>query len=149
MKSRRSPLAAAAALAFVFISMSFSVTSRTRAAAAQTNDARQQRVQAAVARVFDTSVLHRIEIVIAPADARTILNRMSERVRSTFTFDGIVLKDVWVRQAGGTFNSFVPIDQKPTLSVKFDDFVDGQELHGLEKIILKDGRQETGLFGEH
>src|SRR5688500_14057278 len=94
MKSRRSPLAAAAALAFVFISMSFSVTSRTRAAAAQTNDARQQRVQAAVARVFDTSVLHRIEIVIAPADARTILNRMSERVRSTFTFDGIVLKEI-------------------------------------------------------
>jgi|SoiMethySBSTD1v2_1073268.scaffolds.fasta_scaffold06329_10 hypothetical protein len=30
------------------------------------------------------------------------------------------------------------IDQKPTLSVKFDDFVNGQELYGLEKIVLKD-----------
>jgi spore coat protein CotH len=102
-----------------------------------------------VARVYDTSVLHRIEIVIAPGDARTILNRTSERVRCTFTFDGVVLNNVGVRQAGGTFNRFVPIDAKPTLSLKFDDFVDGQELHGLEKMVLKDGRQDTGLVGEH
>ena len=104
---------------------------------------------AAVARVYDTSVLHRIEITIAPEDARTILNRTTERVRCTFSFDGVVLKDVGIRQAGGTFNRFVPIEGKPTLSVKFDDFVDGQELHGLEKMILKDGRQDTGLVGEH
>jgi spore coat protein CotH len=102
-----------------------------------------------VARVFDTSVLHRIEIVIASEDARTILNRTTERVRCTFTFDGVVLKDVGVRQAGGTFNRFVPIEEKPTLSLKFDDFVEGQELHGLEKLVLKDGRQDSGLVGEH
>ncbi len=106
-------------------------------------------MKAAVARVYDTSLLHRIEIVIAPEDARTILNRTSERVRCTFTFDGVVLTDVGVRQAGGTFNRFVSIDEKPTLSVKFDDFVEGQELHGLEKMVLKDGRQDTGFAGEH
>jgi spore coat protein CotH len=43
----------------------------------------------------------------------------------------------------------VSIDQKPTLSVKFDDFVDKQTLHGLEKMVLKDGRQDTGFVGEH
>jgi spore coat protein CotH len=118
-------------------------------ASPQAADARQERVNAAVARVYDTSVLHRIEIVIAPEDARTILNRTTERVRCTFTFDGVVLKDVGVRQAGGTFNRFVSIEQKPTLSLKFDDFVDGQELHGLEKMVLKDGRQDTGLVSEH
>jgi spore coat protein CotH len=118
-------------------------------ASLQTADRRQERVNAGVARVFDTSVLHRIDIVIAPDDARTILNRTTDRVRCTFTFDGVVLKDVGIRQAGGSFNQFVPIDQKPTLSVKFDDFVEGQELHGLEKIVLKDGRQDTGLVGEH
>ena len=112
-------------------------------------EARQERLKAAVARVYDTSVLHRIEIVIAPDDARTILNRTDDRVRCTFTFDGVVLKDVGVRQAGGTFNRFVPLEGKPTLSLKFDDFVEGQELHGLEKIVLKDGRQDTGLVGEH
>ena len=120
-----------------------------RSESRQPADARQERLQAAVGRVYDTSVLHRIEIVIAPEEASTIVNRTSERVRCTFTFDGLVLKDVGVRQAGGTFNRFVPIDQKPTLSVKFDDFVDGQELHGLEKMVLKDGRQDSGFVGEH
>ena len=125
------------------------VSPAARGGSRQPADPRRERVNAGVARVYDTSVLHRIEIVIAPEDARTILNRTSERVRCTFTFDGIVLKDVGVRQAGGSFNPFVPIDQKPTLSVKFDDFVEGQELHGLEKMVLKDGRQDSGFVGEH
>jgi len=121
----------------------------TRGESSQGADARQKRLQAAVARVYDTSVLHSIDIEIAAEDARTILNRTTERVHCTFTFDGVVLKDVGVRQAGGTFNRFVSIDQKPTLSVKFDDFVDKQTLHGLEKMVLKDGRQDTGFVGEH
>ena len=115
----------------------------------QATDARQERLKAAVTRVYDTRVLHRIEIVIAPEDASKVLNRTSERVRCTFTFDGVTLKDVGVRQAGGTFNRFVSIDEKPTLSLKFDDFVEGQELHGLEKMVLKDGRQDSGFVGEH
>ena len=118
-------------------------------ASPQAGDARQERVKSSVARVYDTTVLHSIEIVIAPDDARTILSQGSDRVRCTFTFDGVVLKDVGVRQAGGTFNRFVSIEEKPTLSVKFDEFVEGQELHGLEKIVLKDGRQDSGLVGEH
>ena len=126
-----------------------SVGVSTRGASPQSADTRQDRLKAAVARVYDPGVLHRIEIVIAPEDAGTIVNRTSERVRCTFTFDGVVLKDVGVRQAGGTYNRFVSIDQKPTLSVKFDDFVDGQELHGLEKMVLKDGRQDSGFVGEH
>lgn len=132
-------------LAAVFASLSLVA----RGAAPQPADARQERLKAAVARVYDTSILHRVEIEIAAEDARTILNRTTERVRCTFTFDGVVLKDVGVRQAGGTFNRFVSIDQKPTLSVKFDDFVDKQTLHGLEKMVLKDGRQDTGFVGEH
>ena len=138
-----------AAPALTLVLLCASVGTSTRGAPLQTADARQERVKASVARVYDTSVLHRIEIVIAPEDARTILNRTTERVRCTFTFDGVVLKDVGVRQAGGTFNRFVSIAEKPTLSLKFDDFVDGQELHGLEKMVLKDGRQDTGLVGEH
>jgi hypothetical protein len=68
-------------------------------------------------------------------------------VRCTFTFDGLVLEDVGVRQAGGTFNRFVSIDEKPTLSVKFDDFVEGQELHGLEKAFINAGGTRSGGAG--
>ena len=110
---------------------------------------RQERVKAAVAKVYDTTLLHRIEITIAPQDVSKIVDRNVERIRCTVTFDGVVLKDSGVRQAGGTFNRFVPIEGKPTLSLKFDDFVEGQELHGLEKMVLKDGRQDTGLVSEH
>ena len=134
---------------FVIFVVSVGVCAGVLVASPQTTDARQERLKAAVARVYDTSVLHRIEIVIAPDDAATILNRTSERVRCTFTFDGVTLEDVGVRQAGGTFNRFVSVDEKPTLSLKFDDFVDGQELHGLEKMVLKDGRQDSGFVGEH
>ena len=97
---------------------------RTAAVSAQAVDARQERVKASVARVFDSSVLHRIDIVIAPEDAPAIVNRTAERIRCTVTFDGVVLKDAGVRQAGGTFNRFVPIDGKPTPSVKFGEFVE-------------------------
>jgi spore coat protein CotH len=148
-EARASRSLAARVCALIVACVCLSLVPGTRAAFLQPADARQERVQAAVALVYDTSVLHRIEIVIAPEDARSILNRTAERVRCTFTFDGVVLRDVGVRQAGGTFNRFVPIEDKPTLSVKFDDFVDGQELHGLEKIVLKDGRQDTGLVSEH
>ncbi|HET9216240.1 MAG TPA: CotH kinase family protein, partial [Terriglobia bacterium] len=110
---------------------------------------RQDRAKAAVAKVYDNNVLHRIEITIAQQDVAKIVDRDIERIRCTFTFDGVVLKDSGVRQAGGTFNRFVGIEGKPTLSLKFDDFVDGQELHGLEKMVLKDGRQDTGLVSEH
>lgn len=142
-------LATNSVLALVVLGVGSSLVPRVRAAAAQAADARQERVKASVARVFDTSVLHRIEIAMSPVDAATILNRTPARVRCTFRFDGVVLTDVGVRQAGGTYNRFVPIDGKPTLSLKFDDFVDGQKLHGLEKLVLKDGRQDTGLVGEH
>jgi spore coat protein CotH len=119
------------------------------AAGAQERPSREERLNAAVARVYDPKVLHHIEISIGPDDAAKILNRTDQRVRCDFTFDGVVLKGVGIRQAGGRFNAFVSITEKPMLSVKFDDFVDGQELHGLEKMILKDGRQDTGLVGEH
>jgi spore coat protein CotH len=143
--SRRRAAIPAWSLAFI-LACAFA---NPRAREPQAADARQERLQSAVARVYDTSLLHRIDIVLAPEEARSILNRTDDRVRCTFTFDGVVLKDVGVRQAGGTFNRFVSIEEKPTLSVKFDEFVAGQELHGLEKMVLKDGRQDTGLVSEH
>ena len=52
-----------------------SVGPDARSESLQPADARQERLRTAVGRVYDTNVLHRIEIVIAPEDARTILNR--------------------------------------------------------------------------
>ena len=93
MKPRRPrALAATASVAVALVCSCLNTPLDSQGAVAQPVDVRQERVKAAVAQVFDTSVLHRIEIVIAAEDARRILNRTSERVQSTFTFDGIVLK---------------------------------------------------------
>ena len=106
-------------------------------------------MEAGAARLYDTSVLHQIQIQIAPEDARRILSRTSERVRSTFTIDGRTLKNGGVRQSGGIYHPYVPIAGKPSLSVKFDEFVPGQELFDLDKLILKNELQDISFLSEH
>jgi hypothetical protein len=43
----------------------------------------------------------------------------------------------------------VPLSEKPSLSIKFDEFVKGQDLHGVEKFVLKNGLQDLGWVNEH
>src|SRR5205085_10114731 len=95
------------------------------------------KVEAGAAKLYDTSVLHQIAVEIAPDDAGRILARTSERVRATFTIDGRTLKNIGVRQSGGIYHPYVPIQGKPSLSVKFDEFVPQQKLFDLDKLILK------------
>src|SRR5262245_48470459 len=79
-------------------------------------DAAQEKIRAAVAKVFDTSVLHHIEIVIPERDVAKIQRRTDERISCTFTFDGVTLTNVGVRQAGGFAHPYLPIERKPSLS---------------------------------
>jgi spore coat protein CotH len=112
-------------------------------------DAAQARARAGAAKLYDTAVLHRIDIVIAPEEVGKIPRRTTERVRCTFTIDGITLKNVGVRQAGGIYHPYVPITNKPSLSLKFDEFVRNQLLFDLDKLVLKNGLQDHGLINEH
>ncbi len=109
----------------------------------------QAKINAAVAKVFDPTRLHEIEIVIAPADAAVFTQKVDQRFKATFRFDGVELKDVGVRQAGGWAHPYVPIAGKPSVSVKFNDFVKGQDLFGLEKLILKNALQDNSFVNEH
>lgn len=118
-------------------------------AKAPAGDAARARVEAGAAKLYDTSVLHRIEIQIAPEDARRILARTSERVRVRFTLDGRTLENVGVRQAGGIYHGYVPIEGKPSLSVKFDEFVPGQKVFDLDKLIIKNELQDVSFLSEH
>lgn len=44
--------------------------------------------------------------------------------------------------------SFQPLDQKPAFKIKFDEFVDGQELLGLERLTLNNMVQDSGMVRE-
>src|SRR5215212_8693393 len=109
----------------------------------------QARAQAGAAKLYDTAVLHAIDITIAPEDARRIINRTEERISCTFTMDGQTLKNVGVRQSGGIYHGYVPIEGKPSLSLKFDEFEKGQLLFDLDKLVLKNELQDQSLVNEH
>src|SRR5262245_53762068 len=72
MKSRKTGVAGSTAVrAFGIVAVGVCLTVAPRASRAPAQgDNRQERVKASVARVFDTSVLHRIDMVIAPDAAR-------------------------------------------------------------------------------
>lgn len=119
-----------------------------RSSAAQA-DASRRRVEAGAAKLYDTAALHRIDIVIPAEDVDKIPRRSTERVRCTFTIDGRTLQNVGVRQAGGVYHPYQPITNKPSLSVKFDEFVKGQTLFDLDKLVLKNELQDGSLVNEH
>jgi spore coat protein CotH len=109
----------------------------------------QAKLQAAVTRVYDPAVLHNIDIVIDAKDVAAIERRTDARVSCTFTYDGTTLKNVGIRQAGGSYHPYVGIRNKPTLSLRFDEFVPGQELFGLERMVLKNELQDLSFLNEH
>jgi len=116
---------------------------------AQRADPEQARVRAGAAKLYDTSILHKIDIVIPPQDVDKIPRRTDERVHCTFTIDGVTLTNVGVRQAGGVYHGYVPVSGKPSLSIKFDEFTKGQVLFGLDKLVLKNELQDVSLASEH
>lgn len=93
--------------------------------------------------------MHEIDIVIDTKDVPAINKKLNQRIPCKFTFDGIVLDNVGVKQKGGPFQAVRTLKNKPSLSVKFDEFVVGQALSGLRKLVLNHGAQDRALLGEH
>lgn len=119
------------------------------ARAANAVDQKQAKQQAAADKVFDLSKLHVIDLVIPAVDLPKLVSRADERLHCTITFDGVVLKDVGVRQAGGAYHPYRVYNDKPSLSLNFNEFVKGQDLFGLEKLVLKNQIQDLSLMNEH
>ncbi len=112
-------------------------------------DRAQAAIVAGTARLYDTSVLHRIDIQIPQEHTLGLIYRTPTRVSATFTIDGHRLENIGVRQSGGSYHPYQPITNKPSLSLKFDEFVEGQKLFGLDKLILKNGLQDISFLSEH
>jgi spore coat protein H len=99
-------------------------------------------------RVFDTAVLHEIRIEVAPEHLDDLERDREQRVPGTFIFDGARLENVGIRLKGrGSQNG--DLDDKPSFSIKFNEFVRGQKLHGLNKLILNNADMDPTLLDEH
>jgi spore coat protein H len=98
--------------------------------------------------VFDPGVLHRIEIQVDSEHLAQLEMDQVDRVPCTVIYDGTVLARAGIRKKGGP-GSLRPLADKPAFSVKLDQFVPGQKLRGLSKLLLNNAVQDGSFLSEH
>lgn len=98
--------------------------------------------------VFDTSVLHEIRIEVPPEYLPALEYDHDQRIPCTFTFDGTTVQHVAIRQKGRGSQAG-SLYTKPSFSVRFDELVKGQTLHGLDKLLLNNAGLDPTLVHEH
>jgi cysteine-rich repeat protein len=99
-------------------------------------------------KVFDPTKLHSIDIDVDPMYWSQLENDKVNRVPCKVTWNGDVIDNAGCRKKGG-IGSVQPLSGKPGISIKFDSFKNGQDLHGLEKIILNNAVQDSSFLNEH
>lgn len=98
--------------------------------------------------VFDTTVLHEVELIVAPEFLDDLVPGNEVRVPATIIYDGVRVENVGIRLKG-LFGSVQNLDGKPGFSVKFNEFVEGQKLFGLKKFTLNNAIQDPSFVSEH
>jgi spore coat protein H len=99
------------------------------------------------AALFPGEKIPLFQIRIAPAEFEQLRRTNRTYVRATIVVGTNILRDAGVRLKG--HGSFRPLEDKPSLTVKFDEFVAGQKLYGLTKILLNNASQDTSLLSEY
>lgn len=98
--------------------------------------------------VFAMDRVHEIALEVAPADLAELRPDNDVRVPCTLTFDGETITGAGVRLKGG-FGSVQTLDGKPGFSVKVNEVVAENRLHGLTKIVLNNAVQDPSFLSEH
>jgi len=101
--------------------------------------------------LFDPNTVQRIALEISAADLAALEAQVAaggafEYVPATFTWNDVTLENVGVRYKGNS--SRIPNTFKRSYLIKFDEFVEDQELFGLERLALDNGIQFGSLFSE-
>jgi len=77
---------------------------------------------------------------VAEAGLASLRRSEGSYVRGTMREGNHVLRDVGIRLKG--MGSFRPVHEKPSLAVKFDEFVEDQEYSGLTKLLFNNSVQD-------
>jgi spore coat protein CotH len=98
--------------------------------------------------IFDDTKIHEISITLGEAEFEALLQNKELEVRAEVKLnDEATLEDVGLKLRGN-LGSFLPIDQKPKLSLDFNEFVPGRLVHGLEKLSFNNERQDCSFLRE-
>ncbi len=95
--------------------------------------------------VFDRAALHEIAITVDEAHLGQLRTNLDERAPCTLVYDGEVVRGAGIRQKG---NSAVDLSEKPSFSVKLDEFDEEANLHGLKKLLLNNSKQDPTFLRE-
>lgn len=97
-------------------------------------------------RVFDTTVMHHVEIEVADEHLAALDNDTDDRVPCTFTFDGETIEGAGIKKKGQT--SMRPLSEKPSFSVKLDATDSKADIDGIEKIVLDNTLNDPTFLSE-
>ncbi|WP_437736461.1 CotH kinase family protein [Sorangium sp. So ce1335] len=99
----------------------------------------------ASAAVFDRAVLHTVEITVDEAYLDQLATDDEARVPCSVVYDGEVVRGAGIRQKG---NKLEELSDKPSFSIKFDEFNEETELRGLNKLLLNNAKQDPTFLRE-
>jgi hypothetical protein len=97
--------------------------------------------------LFNGYTVHSIQIDISPDALDTLRRQPRDYVTATVRVDREVYTEVGVHLKGST-GSFRDLDDKPALTVDFNQFNPGQKLDGLSKIHLNNSVEDASYVNE-
>lgn len=98
--------------------------------------------------VFAESILHYADLEVLPEHLATLVPFGEERVPARIVYDGVEVLDVGLRLKGGV-GSARPLSDKSSFSIKTNEFVSGQKLHGFKKFTFDSEVQDPTLLAAH
>lgn len=96
--------------------------------------------------LFGGTEIRTLRIDLPAASLAALKQSNRDYVRATVSEGDLELRNVGIRLKG--HSTFQPIDKKPALALKFNEFVSGQEYHGLSKLVLNNSAQDTSYVRE-
>jgi hypothetical protein len=96
--------------------------------------------------LFDEVTLPEIAIELSEEAVASLLVDPYVYVHGTFIFEGERVEDVAIRTKGE--NSWRPINEKPSLKIKFDGWVEDQEFRGLTDLTLNAMNNDVSMMHE-
>jgi len=97
-------------------------------------------------RMFDTSLLHQVDITVAPEYLDSLDNDLETRVPCTLAYDGEVVAEAGIKKKGQS--TLQPLADKPSFNVKLDEFVAGADIDGISRLALNNTIMDTTFLSE-
>ena len=97
--------------------------------------------------LFAEPAVRHFDLQIGPAEWESLKRDKNSYVRAAVKVGNESFKDVGLRLKGP--GSFRPLEDRPSLALKFDEFVEDQKFCGLTKIMLNNSSQDRSYLSEY